>query len=198
MKTKSVADSLVLKLPLSLPLSFILSLTFVLSLFAALPSAMASEAPTFVRNQAVVQVKGVVCSFCAYGTEKALSKLSFLDKSKFGDDGVLMDIHTHRLTLALLPERKLELSQIYHAIKDGGYDPVTFYVNLYGKVRKSGESYLLTTKENGQIFELSGGDIAALVDRGALEIMGLVDIKHIPGIKADQVIPVVLIAAQPK
>ncbi|MBL4607357.1 MAG: hypothetical protein JKY01_05950, partial [Pseudomonadales bacterium] len=60
-------------------------------------------------------------------TEKALSKLSFLDKSQFGDDGVLMDIHTHRITLALQPDQQLDVTQVYrpsrpkHAkcIKDG-------------------------------------------------------------------------------
>ena len=45
------------------------------------------------RHQAVVQVKGIVCSFCAYGTEKNLAKLPFLDPAKYGN-GVLMDIHT--------------------------------------------------------------------------------------------------------
>ncbi len=42
-------------------------------------------------GQAVVQVDGIVCSFCAYGAEKALSKLDCVDSSKFGD-GVLVDL----------------------------------------------------------------------------------------------------------
>lgn len=191
MKTKSVLGALGLSL----------------SLFTALPLAMADgvqgsgEAIDTVapaRNQAVVQVRGIVCSFCAYGTEKALSKLSFLDQSQFGDDGVLMNIHTHRLTLALRPDRKMDLPQIYNAIKRGGYDPVTFYVNLYGQIRQSGERYLLTTPGNGQIFELSGSDIGALIGRGVIEIIGLVDVARIAELKAGKPIPVVLISAEIK
>jgi hypothetical protein len=82
-------------------------------------------------NQAVVQVNGIVCSFCAYGTEKNLSKLNFLDKSQFGDDGVLIDIQSHRVTLALQPDQEFDFGQVYSAIKKGGYDPVSFYVNVH-------------------------------------------------------------------
>ena len=69
-------------------------------------------------GQVIVQVKGVVCSFCAYGTEKNLSQLKFLDKAQFGD-GVLMDIHANRITLALDPHQPLDLKGIYQAIKKG-------------------------------------------------------------------------------
>ena len=63
--------------------------------------AYADDGPVVVEeNQAVVQVNGVVCSFCAYGAEKALSKLDCLDKAEFGN-GVLIDIETHRITLAM-------------------------------------------------------------------------------------------------
>ncbi len=67
-------------------------------------------------NQAIVQVNGIVCSFCAYGTEKNLSKLPFLDDSQFGDDGVLIDIQSHRITLALRPDQEIDLTQVYDAI----------------------------------------------------------------------------------
>ena len=76
------------------------------------------------RNQALVQVKGIVCSFCAYGTEKNLAKLPFLDSAKYGN-GVLMDIHTNRITLAARPDQQFDVAGIYNAILKGGYDPVT-------------------------------------------------------------------------
>ena len=52
-------------------------------------------------QQVVVTVKGIVCSFCAVGAEKNLSKLTSLDQSKFGDNGVLIDIHSGKITLAI-------------------------------------------------------------------------------------------------
>jgi len=107
-------------------------------------------------DQVKVKVKGVVCSFCAYGVEKNLSKLTFLDKTQFGSDGVLIDISTQFITLAMTSGKQFDLEQIYDAIQRGGYDPVTTYMNLTGKVKKDGERYFLTQSDTGQVFNLAG------------------------------------------
>ena len=54
-------------------------------------------------RQVVVRVRGIVCSFCAYGLEKNLARVGHLDKSLYGD-GVLVDIQKGLVTLALDPE----------------------------------------------------------------------------------------------
>ena len=164
-----------------------------LSLLISIPAVMANEANETVvieRNQAVVQVNGVVCSFCAYGAEKELSKLSFLDKTQFGNDGVLVDIHTHRITLALQPSEQMNVTKIYDAIKKGGYDPTAVYVNIHGEVQQYGGRYLLTCPENNQVFEISGSGVDALVGKGLIQVKGQVDVEQIPSIKAGQPIPV--------
>ena len=143
-------------------------------------------------NQAVVQVNGIVCSFCAYGTEKNLSKLRFLNDSQFGGDGVLMDIQLHRITLALQPDQELDLAQVYNAIKKGGYDPVSFYVNVHGQVQKDGDRYFLTSSDSGQVFEIIGDDAGRLVDRGLINVKGQVDVGHVETFKVGQPIPVVV------
>ena len=143
-------------------------------------------------NQAIVQVNGIVCSFCAYGTEKNLSKLSFLDKSQFGDDGVLIDIQSHRITLALQPDQIMDLAEVYTAIKKGGYDPVSFYVNVHGQIQKDGNRFLLTCPDNGQVFEIIGADVGRLVDQGLINVKGEVDADRVPTIKVGQPIPVVM------
>ena len=143
-------------------------------------------------NQAIVQVNGIVCSFCAYGTEKNLSRLSFLDKSQFGDDGVLIDIQSHRITLALQPDQIMDLAQVYSAINKGGYDPVSFYVNVHGQVKKDGNRFLLTCPDNGQVFEIIGDDVGRLVDQGLIYVKGQVDADRIATIKVGQPIPVVI------
>ena len=142
--------------------------------------------------QAIVQVNGIVCSFCAYGTEKKLSKLPFLDDSQFGDDGVLIDIQSHRITLALQPDKEFDLAQVYNAIKKGGYDPVSFYVNVRGQVQKDGDRYLLTSPDSGQVFEIIGEDAGRLLDRGLIDVKGQVDVGHVANIKVGQPIPVVM------
>jgi len=146
-------------------------------------------------NQAIVQVNGIVCSFCAYGTEKNLSKLNFLDKSQFGDDGVLIDIQSHRVTLALQPDQEFDFGQVYSAIKKGGYDPVSFYVNVHGQVQEDGDRYLLTSSDSGQVFEILGNDVGQFVGEGPITVTGQVDADRVPRFEAGQPIPVVIAPA---
>ena len=77
-------------------------------------------------NEAVVQVSGVVCSFCAYGLRKNISKLSFIDRSRF-KSGVYVDIEEQRVTLALLPGHALDVVALQKAIISGGYEPIRLY-----------------------------------------------------------------------
>ena len=39
-------------------------------------------------NTIILLIEGLVCSFCAYATEQQIKKYDFVDKSKFGGDGV--------------------------------------------------------------------------------------------------------------
>ncbi len=101
-----------------------------------------------------IQVNGIVCSFCAYGTEKNLARLDFLDKTQFGKDGVLVDIKAHRITLALQKDKPVRYEMINAAILKGGYDPVAYYASIKGVVRKSNEGFQLLNEDNGQIYAL--------------------------------------------
>ena len=107
------------------------------------------------RNQTVVQVNGVVCSFCAYGAEKALAKLDCLDTTQFGN-GVLIDINTHRITLAMAPGERIPLRDIHNRIKKAGYDPVAFYLRVSGSLERSGAKLLLRDADSGQVYSIMG------------------------------------------
>lgn len=101
------------------------ALVFVAAFVLASHTAFANDDPVVLdENQAVIQVNGVVCSFCAYGAEKALSELDCLDKTAFGD-GVLIDIDTHRITLVMRTGEQIPIRDIYQRIKKAGYDPIT-------------------------------------------------------------------------
>ncbi len=129
---------------------------FLAAVLLAANVALADDDPVVVEeNQTVVQVNGVVCSFCAYGAEKALSKLDCLDKAEFGN-GVLIDIDTHRITLAMRPGEKIPLREIYQRIKKAGYDPITLYVRSEGTLDRSGENLLLRDAKSGQVFSIVG------------------------------------------
>ncbi|MBT5855042.1 hypothetical protein HOH87_00210 [bacterium] len=91
------------------------------------------EAP----HQIKVRVDGIVCSFCAYGAEKNLSKLSFIDKSYYGDDGVFVDIEKGIVTMALTAKKKADVKSILKALKKGGYTPRELSFVDHGNVIKT-------------------------------------------------------------
>jgi len=107
-------------------------------------------------NHLVIDVNGVVCSFCAYGLEKALGKLSSIDASMYGN-GVLVEIETQRVSLALLAERAIDFADIFERIKDAGYDPVRFYFNLAGTAAQTDGKWVVTGTNPAQRFTIANG-----------------------------------------
>ncbi len=125
-------------------------------------------------HQAVVQVNGVVCSFCAYGAEKSLAKLDCLDAAQFGN-GVLIDINTHRITLAMAPGTRIPLRDIHHRIKKAGYDPVAFYLRVSGTLERSGAKLLLRDADSGQVYSIVGESAAPRGTGESVEVQVHVD-----------------------
>ena len=154
--------------------------------------AFADDPPVLLEeNQTVVQVNGMVCSFCAYGAEKALSELDCLDKAEFGD-GVLVDIDTHRITLALRPGEKIPLRDIYQRIEKAGYDPITFYIRSEGTLERSGGRLLLRDAKSGQIFSIVGGEIEGVPDDANVTLQARLVASQIPELGADDVVEVTI------
>ena len=154
--------------------------------------AFADDSPVLLEeNQTVVQVNGVVCSFCAYGAEKALSKLDSLDNSEFGN-GVLIDIETHRITLAMRPGEIIPFRDIYQRIKKAGYDPITLYVRSEGTLERSGEKLLLRDAKSGQVFSIVGGEIAGVADKATVNVQVQMAASQIPELGEDDVVEVTI------
>ncbi len=119
-------------------------------------------------GQLTIQVKGIVCSFCAHGTEKNLARLDFLDPNQFGN-GVLIDIETHRITLALKAGEIVRYPDIADAITRGGYDPVSYHRVIRGKILEGESGYLLECEDNGQLYALpANAGAAALAEKSVL------------------------------
>ena len=118
----------------------------------------AKDVDVFVEpHHTVIQVNGVVCSFCVYGAEKSLSKLDGLDRSEFGK-GVLVDIHTQRITLAMTPGTEIPIEDIHRRIRKAGYDPVAVYLRIAGTLESVGGNLLIKDAQSGQLFSLVGAD----------------------------------------
>ena len=74
----------------------------------------------------VIHVHGIVCSFCAHGVTKNISKLSFIDQSKY-TKGVKIEIEDQKVTIAVQPDHDIDVPALYEAIRSGGYDPVNIW-----------------------------------------------------------------------
>ena len=154
--------------------------------------AFAEDDPVLLEeNQTVVQVNGVVCSFCAYGAEKALSKLDCLDSAEFGN-GVLIDIETHRITLAMRPGEKIPIRDIYQRIKKAGYDPITLYLRSEGTLERSGEKLLLRDAKSGQVFSIIGEEIAGVADNATVNVQAQLVASQIPDLGESGIVEVTI------
>ena len=141
--------------------------------------ALGEELPMVVEeNQTVVQVNGMVCSFCAYGAEKALSDLDCLDAADFGN-GVFVDIDTQRITLALRPGEKIPFREIYKRIEKSGYDPLTFYLRAEGRLERVGEKLLLTDSKSGQLFSVAAFDSVPLAAGAVVRVQAHFDAEQV-------------------
>ena len=130
-------------------------------------------------GEAIVEVNGLVCSFCAFGAEKALSKLPGLDRSRF-KDGVLIDIDAHRMTLALKPGAELPLGLMYDVVRAAGYEPVFAYLRLRGSAQRAGGRLLFRDSRSGQSFALVGKRAAGLALDTPLDLQGRLDTRVLP------------------
>jgi len=142
-------------------------------------------------KQAVVQVKGIVCSFCSYGTEKNLSKLNFLDSSKLGGNGVITDIKTGRTTLAIKEGETIDFEGIHKAVKKGGYEPVSVHFRLSGELTKSDKGLVITT-DDGRTFLITGESPSSFKVGENIDIQVHVHGDDIPNLNQDPLIPVMI------
>ena len=78
--------------------------------------------PVFASDY-VVHIHGMVCSFCAQGVTKKVSRLPFIDQSKY-TKGVKVEIEIQKLTIAVKADHNLDIKALFDAIQSGGYEPV--------------------------------------------------------------------------
>ena len=83
------------------------------------------------QDDLVLQVKGLVCSFCAHGLQKGMSKLSFVDKKKY-TKGVYTDITHQYVKVGLKKNKKPNIDKALIVIQDAGYEVIKTYLNPSG------------------------------------------------------------------
>jgi copper chaperone CopZ len=94
-----------------------------------------------------VKVDGIVCSFCAYGVEKKLSKLPFVETNAFGGDGVLVDLKNGFVSVTLKDAKQVNFREIVKVITKGGYVAKEIHFKLNGTVQKKGRHRVIQDSE---------------------------------------------------
>ena len=90
----------------------------------ALCFALAST--SVVAKDYVINVHGIVCEFCSLGVAKKVSKLPFIDATKY-DKGVKVEIESQMVTIAVKDGAVLDKLALFEAIESGGYSPVEIF-----------------------------------------------------------------------
>ena len=93
------------------------------------------------QNEIVLEISGLVCSFCAMGLQNKLSKLDHLDKSKY-NNGVFIDVKHQYAIIAESENENVGLDEVVKLTTEAGYDVKTIYTNPVGdkiKVKEFGE-----------------------------------------------------------
>ena len=77
-------------------------------------------------SELAVKVDGAVCSFCANGIRKGLSKYDFVDTNG-KNKGITLDTKNQLLIVRLKKDRKPNVTKVFDSILMGGYKPVKAY-----------------------------------------------------------------------
>ncbi len=74
-------------------------------------------------NQVIMEVHGIVCSFCSQGVKKKLAKFDFIDRTLL-NEGILMDVENQRITVAVVSGQEPDVQGMFAAVLSGGYEPI--------------------------------------------------------------------------
>lgn len=108
-------------------------MTYKFKVFALLIALSSSPA---LAQDYVIHVNGIVCEFCSLGVTKKVSKLPFIDHSKY-DRGVQVEIENQMVTIAVKPDAILDKDALFAAIESGGYNPVEIFELLADGAHKA-------------------------------------------------------------
>ncbi|MBC8348326.1 MAG: hypothetical protein O3A82_16165 [Verrucomicrobia bacterium] len=94
---------------------------FVDGLAAAKAKSETKEALALEQDEVGLKVKGLVCSFCAQGIRKNVSKLNFVD-SKKPQKGVRVDEKNGYFVVSLKSGKTPVWNDLFAAVVNAGYD----------------------------------------------------------------------------
>ena len=97
---------------------------YFLAIFMVVRVLSAEENSAMLSREVTVKVNGAVCGFCSYGIRKEISKLPFVDTSKY-EKGILTNSEEQTVTIAILPGKEVDEEALKKIVIDGGYESLS-------------------------------------------------------------------------
>ncbi len=83
------------------------------------------------QDEVVMEVSGLVCSFCAVGLQGGLSSLKNTDKKRYMD-GVYVDVEYQYAVIAEENDQEIDIDKAIDLIVKSGYEVKTVFTNRSG------------------------------------------------------------------
>ena len=103
-----------------------------LGLVSAQTVALNDKTITILKDEVVLEVRGLVCSFCAMGLQGGLSSLKYVDKKKY-NDGVFVDVEYQYAVIAEKSNQDIDIDEAITMITKSGYEVLSVYTNRTGE-----------------------------------------------------------------
>ena len=84
------------------------------------------------KDEVILEVCGLVCSFCAVGLQGGLSSLKDVDKKKY-IDGVFVDVEYQYAVIAEAADKDIDIEKAIEMIAKSGYEVKTIFTNRTGE-----------------------------------------------------------------
>ena len=84
------------------------------------------------KDEVILEVSGLVCSFCAVGLQGGLSSLKGVDKKKY-IDGVFVDVEYQYAVIAEAADKDIDIDKAIEMIAKSGYEVKTIFTNRTGE-----------------------------------------------------------------
>ena len=110
---------------------FILPITL-LGLISAQTVALNDKTITILKDEVVLEVRGLVCSFCAMGLQGGLSSLKYVDGKKY-NNGVFVDVEYQYAVIAEKSNQDIDIDEAITMITKSGYEVLSVYTNRTGE-----------------------------------------------------------------
>ena len=103
-----------------------------LGLVSAQTVALNDKTITILKDEVVLEVRGLVCSFCAMGLQGGLSSLKYVDKKKY-NNGVFVDVEYQYAVIAEKSDQDIDIDEAITMITKSGYEVLSVYTNRTGE-----------------------------------------------------------------